>query len=114
MSDYISEFPVLTTPTIEMFSEGLSGVVTKPITLYQTGRIKCQGVSWRAQLYQPNCQVTLLIGQPVIAIGRENLTYIVIPLHCPLEKKDANDFHVWPVQLDLANMQPYINFWRYQ
>ena len=105
MNEYISDFPALTAPTVEVFPEGISGVVIKPITLYQPGRVKCQGISWRAKLYEPNCQATLLSGQPVIAIGRENLTYIVIPLHCPLEQKGANDFHVWPTQLDLANMQ---------
>ena len=102
MNESLSEFPTLTAPTVEMFLKGFIGVVTTPITLYQPGRVKCQGISWRAKLYEPNCQTTLLAGQPVIVIGRENLTFIVTPLHCPLQEQDANDSHAWPAQLDFT------------
>ncbi|MDJ0706702.1 MAG: NfeD family protein [Leptolyngbyaceae cyanobacterium MO_188.B28] len=100
MKEYFSDFLAFTAPKIEMFEEGLSGVVTKPIALYQPGRIKCQGTFWRAKLYEPNCQATLLQGQPVIAVGRENLTFLVAPLHCPINRQKANDLNIWPSQLN--------------
>ena len=102
MNEFLSEFQAFTAPTVEMFAEELNGVVTTSISLYQPGRIKCQGISWPAKLYTPIVQATLLPGQPVIVIGREKLTFIVIPWVCPLQKHDVNNFPSWPSQLDFT------------
>lgn len=50
----------------------------------QPGRINCQGYDWRAQIHAYSCHTLLLPGQPVLAVGRENLTLLVVPLHCIL------------------------------
>ena len=92
MNEDLSEFPMPAVSKIEIFPKGLSGVVTKLIAPYQPGRVNCQGRSWRAKLYELNCQAALLPGQPIIAIGRESLTFIVIPLHCLLQEYDTNYF----------------------
>lgn len=72
----------------EMFPQGIPGIVVKPIAILQPGQIKFQGQYWRAQLHEFSCHATLLPDQPVLAVGRENITLIVIPMHCILLEQE--------------------------
>ena len=83
---------MLADPAIEIFPKGLSEIVTKLITPHQPERVKCQDRSWRAKLYELNCQAALLLNPPIIAIGRESVNFFVISLHCLLQEQKTNDF----------------------
>lgn len=82
---------MLSQTSLEMFPRGIKGVVLEPIALFQFGRVNCQG-SWRARLYEIICQTTLLPGQPILAIGREGNSLIVIPVHSILWASYLDDF----------------------
>ena len=99
-------------PEIEMFPQGIQGVVTIPVTPYKAGQIKIHGQFWRSQLYSLNCQTTLLCEQPVLAIGRENNMLIVIPHHCLLWDLYIDEF--WPLLTDaeIDVMRNHERHWR--
>jgi len=93
---------MLSPNSLEMFPQGIKGVVKEPIALFQFGRVNCRG-SWRARLHEISCQTTLLPGQPILAIGREGLSLIVIPVHSILwASYFDNDFaqSITPTELE--------------
>jgi hypothetical protein len=97
--------------SIEMFSQGILSIVTKPIAVFKPGQIRCQGRYWKAQLHQFSCHITLHEEQPVLVIGRENITMIVIPIQCVLwEQYMMDDFGLYLNASTLKDMQRYENF----
>lgn len=64
---------------VEIFSETIEGVVEKAIAHNQPGRVKCFGTYWPAKLHQPNCQIEIIAGSPVIVVGRQGITLLVLP-----------------------------------
>ncbi|NER78266.1 MAG: hypothetical protein F6K42_01560 [Leptolyngbya sp. SIO1D8] len=69
-------FPI---PVVEIFPHILNGIVEKEITLNDIGRVRCQGISWRARLHQPELANSILPGEVISVIGRENNTLLVLP-----------------------------------
>ena len=67
---------------VEIFATPVVCWVTKAIRPDGLGKVKQQGVTWRAELYLPMCQTTLLAGQPALAIGRRNNILIIAPCQC--------------------------------
>lgn len=68
--------------TVEAFPQAIECRVTSDIGVLKKGRVMANGYSWKAMLYDHDCQATLLPGQPVFAIGRQGLVLIVVPYHC--------------------------------
>ncbi len=66
-------------PVVEMFTDTLSGTVEKEINLNCVGRVKCQGISWRAQLHCPDQIESILPGEAINIIGRKNNVLLVLP-----------------------------------
>lgn len=97
---------------VEFFSQGIEGVVTIPIALYQAGQIKISGQYWRAKLYDVNCQTTLLIGQPVLVIGREDIVLRVIPYHCLLWDLYDPEFLAILSDVEIGILRRYERCWR--
>jgi hypothetical protein len=94
----------------ELFVQAIPGVVIKPIAIFQVGQFQLQGGYWRAQLHKLCCHVTLLPGQPALAIGRKNITIIVIPIQCILwEQYLLDDFADSLNFSDLQLIQRYEN-----
>lgn len=104
---------MLSTPKIVFFPSGIEGVVEKEIALYQTGLVKLQGRLWRAKLYELNCQTTLRIQQPVLAIAREGNVAMVIPHHCLLWERYINDFWRYLSPRDITTMRRFERNWRF-
>jgi hypothetical protein len=102
----MSSKPPFSNYPIEMFPSGVKGVVTEAIALFQSGRVNCHG-SWRARLHEISCQTTLLPGQPILAIGREANTLIVIPLHSILWSSYLEDFARFLSSTELEEVQRY-------
>jgi hypothetical protein len=100
-------------PKIEMFAQGIKGVVTEPIATHQVGQIKVQGCLWRAQHYELSCQATLLPDQPVLAIGRENNTLLVIPYHCLLWDQYMDDLCSPLTISEIKTVQKFESCWRW-
>ena len=51
----------------EMFPKGLPCRVTSAVRVLDTGRVKANGRSWLAELYELNCSTTLLPDQPALS-----------------------------------------------
>ncbi|MEO0986962.1 MAG: NfeD family protein [Cyanobacteria bacterium J06639_14] len=66
-------------PVVEMFPNMLDGIVEKEINLNHDGRVKCQGISWRARLHSPGKIESLSPGEVINIIGRENNVLLVSP-----------------------------------
>jgi len=107
-----SSSPLFAAPESKLFAQGIPGIVTLPIAPLQAGRVTIQGQSWRSQLYDLNCQTTLLPQQPILAIGRENITLIVIPLHCLLWDRYIDEFWSQLTDADIDVMRNYEHPWR--
>ncbi|MBF2047151.1 MAG: hypothetical protein IGS54_07280 [Elainella sp. C42_A2020_010] len=98
-------------PTREMFSQGTPATVIKQIAVFAPGRIRWQGRDYPARLHELICHATLRMGQPVLIIGRENITMIVIPMHCILwEQYLTDDFGLFLNDSDVQQIQRYENF----
>jgi hypothetical protein len=97
---------MLSPNSLEMFPQGIKGVVLEPIALFQFGRVNCRG-SWRARLHEISCQTTLLPGQPILAIGREGISLIVIPVHSILWASYLDDFAQFITPTELEEIQRY-------
>lgn len=67
---------------VEIFQQAIECYVISDIGVLKKGRVTTNGCSWQAVLCNHACQVTLLPGQPVFAIGRRGLALIVVPYHC--------------------------------
>jgi membrane protein implicated in regulation of membrane protease activity len=78
---------LLTAVPFHQFPPGTQGIVVLSIAPLQPGRVQYQGTSWPARLDQSGNLATLLSGQPVFIIGRQELTLLVAPWHCELPKK---------------------------
>ncbi|MEL7226177.1 MAG: hypothetical protein AAGL17_15370 [Cyanobacteria bacterium J06576_12] len=70
--------------SIVMFDKAIPCRVTDAVRIMDLGRVKASGYSWRAELYEKQCQTTLLPDQPALAIGRRGNILIIIPRHCLL------------------------------
>lgn len=69
----------MTEPLVTMLPEPKRGTVEKPITPGSRGRVKAMGSYWFAELYQPEKEIYLLPGEPILVIGIKNITLLVIP-----------------------------------
>jgi len=65
---------------VVMFSEPLVGKVTRSIAPDRAGQVQCQSSCLPAEFYEPDCQVTLLRGEPVRVVGiHDRLLLVVLP-----------------------------------
>lgn len=96
----------------EMFSTGLPCRVTNDVRMLDTGRVKANGKSWLAELYDLNCSATLLPGQPALAIGRRGNTLIVMPWHCLLWLQHLEECGPWLKTTDIELMERHERGWR--
>ncbi|MBD2186098.1 NfeD family protein [Planktothrix sp. FACHB-1355] len=69
---------------VEVFPEPVIGTVDKVISPQKPGRVRCLGSCWPAQLYQVNCQATILPEESVNIVAIQGITLLVVPLisHC--------------------------------
>lgn len=66
---------------IEFFSERLEGTVEVAIIHNQPGgRIKFAASYWPAKFYQPSRPLSVLPGEPVVVVGRQGITLLVMPV----------------------------------
>jgi len=65
-------------PEIEWFAQPLRGEVESSITGYQVGRVSFRGTSWFARLDDPSYHSALKAGDPVMVLGREGCTTLVV------------------------------------
>lgn len=70
---------------ITLFSEPGKGEVEQIITENQPGRVKFQATYWPARLYNPEYEITLVPDTPVVVIGRQGITLLVVPVSEPQE-----------------------------
>lgn len=96
----------------EMFPRGLPCRVTKAVRVLDTGRVQANGGSWLAELYDLNCSTTLLLDQPVLAIGRKGNTLIVIPLHCLLWPQYLEEYGLWLKHSDVELIERHERGWK--
>jgi len=64
----------------EMFAEPIAGTVEKTIAPNQPGRVKCLGTFWPARFIEPDCQATVEADEPVMVVGRQDITMLVVPV----------------------------------
>jgi hypothetical protein len=107
-----SSSPLFASSEIKLFAQAIPGVVTSLITPLEAGRAMVQGQSWRSQLYSPTCQTTLLPQQFIQAIGRENNTLLVIPLHCLLWDRYIDEFWSVLTEAEIAILRSHERHWR--
>lgn len=96
----------------EMFPKGLPCRVISAIRVLDTGRVKANGNSWLAELYDLNCSTTLLPDQPALAIGRKGNTLIVMPLHCLLWPQYLEEYSQWLKHSDVELIERHERGWR--
>ena len=65
---------------LEIFSKLLPATVTQTITANQPGRIRYRASYWPARFYQVDRHVIVPTGQSVVAIGRQGITILVVPV----------------------------------
>jgi len=61
-----------------LFPGNVYGLVEKPITATQTGRVRFQGSSWKARFYSFNTP-PITGGESVRVVGRQGITLLVEP-----------------------------------
>ena len=66
-------------PSVHLFDQPISGRVESEVTSNHQGRVKCQGVSWKASLYLIDHPHPLMPEQVVDVIGREGNTLLILP-----------------------------------
>ena len=66
-------------PLVHLFDQSISGRVESAVTSNHQGRVKCQGVSWKASLYLIGYPHPLMPDQMVDVIGREGNTLLILP-----------------------------------
>jgi len=86
---------------VEVLPEPVMGKVDETIGPNQPGRVEAMASYWPAKLYQPDCQIFLLPGEPVLVLAMHNITLLVsqavnfmeenIMKSLPISKKTAND-----------------------
>jgi len=65
---------------LEKIAKPVPGIVELIISQECPGRVHWQGTTWPARFFQPDCQDTLVPGQPVKVICLQELTLLVLPL----------------------------------
>jgi len=66
---------------IEILAERLEGTVEVAIIHNQPGgRVKFAATYWPAKFYQPSRPLTVLPGEPVVVVGRQGITLLVMPV----------------------------------
>lgn len=70
--------------SFEAFATPMPCRVTRDISVWNKGRVMANGYSWRAELSLKNADITLLAGQPALALGQRGIALVVIPYHCPI------------------------------
>jgi hypothetical protein len=73
---------------LEKIAKPVPGIVELTITQDCLGRVHWQGTTWPARFFQPNCQDTLVPGEPVKVICLQQLTLLVLPFHVNLSATD--------------------------
>lgn len=104
---------MLTMSEVEFLPQGLPGVVEKEIAIYEPGLVKVNGQTWRAKLYDLNCQVRLRRHQPVLVIAKEGHVLLVIPHHCLLWDQYIDEYWRYVSSTEITMMRRYEEAWRY-
>ncbi|NJP08492.1 MAG: hypothetical protein HC866_02605 [Leptolyngbyaceae cyanobacterium RU_5_1] len=72
-------FATIAPETIELFHQIGLGSVEEAIYPKCPGRVYFQATYWPAEFFDPDCQETVLPGDPVAVIGRSGITLLVAP-----------------------------------
>jgi hypothetical protein len=64
----------------EFFPNPIVGKVAQPITATQPGRVRHEGTSWPAALYQPDRPMMILPGNTVNIVGIQGITLLIVPI----------------------------------
>jgi membrane protein implicated in regulation of membrane protease activity len=62
----------------KLFPKNVYGIVEKPITGAQPGRVRFQGITWKARFYDSTCP-ELVAGDAVKVVALEGITLLVLP-----------------------------------
>lgn len=65
---------------ITLFPEPSPGKVEQTIATTQPGRVEFQATYWPARFYHCEGEVTLVPDDPVMVVGRQGITLLVVPV----------------------------------
>jgi membrane protein implicated in regulation of membrane protease activity len=70
----------LPTHPIELFAAPHEGIIDRPISPHQPGRVKAMGSIWNARFHQIDRQMVIAVGDRVLIVGRQGITLLVAPM----------------------------------